>query len=738
MTSEISNVISAEARADSTATTPEKQSDSQTLMALWSTFLRWRNVIVGIVVASMLLGLIVTLLMTPQFTAKARIEISREEKKITNVEGLESQDAGRSLEFYNTQWSLLSARSLAERVARQLRLADNPAFFAAHKVEPKTDSPFFSSNAKVLTQNQRAKVDKQVVDLLLDHINIVPIRGSALVDVGYTSASPQVSAMIADAWARQFMAESMDRRMSSTVDARKFLELRLEDLRNKLESSERELAQFATDHNITMLSRTIGPDGKTQVDRTLLSADLEMLNSALLAATAERISAESRLQTVQKRGISGELIANQSIGRLRERRAELSAQYSKLLADFEPAYPPAVALRKQIGDLDASIAREEDRIFTSIRSDYENAKRKESELQTKVSELKGRYGVQQRDSIQYNIFQREVDTNRQLYDSLLQRYKEIGIAAVSANNISIVDSAIIPDQKSSPRLLVNLAISLLAGLAMAGLVLFGLARIDEKLRDPDKVAGQLGEPALGGIPDSDGPVLESLRDPKSETSEAYFSVYSNLSFSTQHGIPKSIMVTSARPAEGKSTSAVGLSAILGRTGKRVLLIDADMRSPSLVEYFGISSTHGLSNVLAGEDNWSSHCIDTGWPGVTLLPSGPIPPSASELLSGERLKWLISEAAAKFDCIVIDSPPVLELSDAPLILTAVEGAVYVVEAGGLPVRALRASLGRLHASQGHIFGVILTKVLSQNRAFGYGYGYGYGDRFNYGNEEGKDR
>jgi lipocalin/capsular polysaccharide biosynthesis protein len=260
------------------------------LLQYWQVVLRWKWVIAGIVITSLALGLIATLLATPKYTATSRVEISREQKKVTNVEGLESEGAGRDLEFFQTQYSLLQARSLAERVARQLRLSTNKAFFEAHGVNPDDQALFANPSKQVLTASDRQKREKLAVNLLMANVAISPIRGSALVDISYLSASPTLSAQIANIWTEQFIVQSMDRRFASTADARKFLEGRLADLRARLETSERELVNYAEDKGIVALGKSKSADGKTQVERTLVSSDLEALNSALSQATADRIA----------------------------------------------------------------------------------------------------------------------------------------------------------------------------------------------------------------------------------------------------------------------------------------------------------------------------------------------------------------------------------------------------------------------------------------------------------------
>ncbi len=679
------------------------------LLQYWQVALRWKWVIAGIILAAIVFGLVATLLATPQFTATSRIEISREQKNVTNVEGLESQNAGRDLEFYQTQYSLLQARSLAERVVRQLRLSTDDNFFKAHDVNPSESTLFSSKSGQSLNAVERQKREKIAVDLLLKNASISPIRGSALIDIGYTSGSPQLSAKISNTWTEQFILQSMDRRFASTADARQFLEGRLADLRARLETSERDLVNYAATKGIVALGKSKSLDGRTEIERTLVSSDLEALNAALAQATADRVTAESK-SGQRNGGANSESLNNLAIGQLRQRRAEVASEYAKLMVQFEPGYPAAQALAQQLKVLDTSIAREEARVSSSRNSEYAESVARERDLKVQVEALKERMNRQQRDSIQYNIYQREADTNRELYDGLLQRYKEIGVAGVGANNISIVDTAKVPERPSSPNLPLNMALALMIGVGIAAVATFALDQVDEGLRDPGQVNRILQVPLLGSVPDvEEGDALLQLQDAKSALSESYLSIRSNLAFSTDHGVPRAFMVTSTRPAEGKSTTSLALATVLGRTGKKVLLIDADMRSPSMHVFTGQTNQMGLSNFLAGENNWQQLVRLTEVKGLSLLPAGPTPPSAGELLSSDRMLLLIQQLTEHFDHIVVDSPPILGLADAPLLARAVEGCVFVAEAEGVAVRGIKASLGRLHSVHAHVFGVVLTKL-----------------------------
>ena len=686
---------------------------------------RRRWLILSVVVAALATSLILTLMMTPLYTANATIEIQRETMNIVRVEGVEPEASPVDMEFYQTQYGLLQSRALAERVATNLRLADDPAFFQMFGVEQETD---WFENGRIRpgasTREQRVRA---AAGILLDNLSVAPVRLSRLVEISFTSPDPAFSARVVDAWTRHFIETTLERRYQATAYARRFLEQRLEQLRGRLDESERRLVAYAAQQGIVNIPSAVPTTGETGTvtERSIVAEDLSALNRELAVATGDRMRAQSRLQSPE--GAVTEALENQAISGLRQRRAELAAEYSRLMAQFEPAYPPAVALRQQIEQLDRSIAREEARVRSTLRATFNSAAAREAALSQRVERLKGDLLDLRRRSIQYNIFQRDVDTNRQLYDALLQRYKEIGVAGgVGVNNVSVVDPARIPTQPSSPRLILNLLVALIFGLLLGVGVALALDQIDDAISDPSTFTSTFDLPLLGTIPISkDGDPYVALDDRKSEVSEAYMAVQTSLSFSTDHGVPRSLTITSTRPGEGKSTTAFAIARSLARTGRKVLLLDGDMRAPSVHHLIGMQNERGLSNFLAGEDDLASLIHHDAPSAVAVMPAGPQPPSAAELLASDRMNLLLQQLLASFDHVVMDGPPVMGLADAPLLASKTEGTIFVIESHKTKVGQARVAINRLAAANAHLLGAVLTKFQSERAAYGYGYEYGYG-------------
>lgn len=687
-------------------------------------------ILIGAVVAALLIGLLLTLLATPLYTARTTIEIRRETPTLSTVQAAtDGRSSANDQEFYQTQYGLLVAQSLGDRVASDLRLADSPAFLRA--MRSKAADIWFDGNQLRPNAPSRADRIRIIGSTLIGGIDISPERNSRLVNISYTSPDPALSKRVVDAWGAGYIQTTLDRRFETTAYARNFLEKRLAQLRGRIDETERQLVDYASRQGIVNIPgpTSSGPEGGT-TETPLIANDLAVLNAELAKATADRITAQSR--TGRDSSASSEALTNSTIATLRSQRAELSGTYAKLMQQFEPQYGPALALQRQIRSIDKALADEQARIGGSINSNYQSSLARETELKQRVDELKTSFLDLRRRTIQYDILQRDVDTNRQLYAALLQRYKEIGVAGgVGINNISIVDPAEMPGGPSSPSLMKNLAIALLMGLVIGSAIVFLLELMDAGISDPGEVPQVLRVPLLGTIPVSENDVEQSLLDRKSVISEAYFSLQTTLRLSTDHGFPRSIVVTSSRPGEGKSTTSYALARSLSQLGRRVLLVDADMRSPSIHHMTQLSNARGLSNYLSGENDVSTLIQTFGTTNLFVMAAGPQPPSAAELLASDRLGTLLAELNAAFDFVVIDGPPVMGIADAPLVGSRVEGTVFVIEAHATTKGTARVAIGRMQSSHVPILGAVLTKFNMKRAHYGYGYdygyGYGYGDR-----------
>lgn len=691
---------------------------------------RRRWVILSAVVAMLLLGLVLTFLATPRYTATTVIEISRESGQVTAFEGVQRETSVYDQEFYETQYGLLRSRGLAERIATDMRLVDDPAFFAAAGVT--SESPAFALSGGRYSATGRRDRLRVAADILLAGVSIDPARLSRLVEIKFTSPDPEFAAKIANTWAETFIRTNLERKVEATSYGREQLKQQLVEYKQRLDDSQEQLVAYAANQGIINLPAQAGSGETSSQERSIVTDDLAALNSALTQATARRIAAEAR---ASQGGATAASLANPAINSLRQSRAEVSAEYQQLLVRFEPGYPAAQALKSQLDQLDQAIAREEARVSGSITSEFRAAQAEEKALLARVNSLKSAYLDLQRRSIQYNIFQQEVDTNRALYEGLLQRFKEIGVAGgVGVNNVSVVDPANVPQSPSSPNLMLNILLSLIAGLGIGAAIALLLEHLDESIGDPIDVQTRLGLPSLGTAPLTENEAHEVLLDRKSDLVDAYLAVQTNLAFATPHGVPRAFAVTSTRPAEGKSTTSLALATTLARSGKRTILIDGDMRSPSIHQLAGVGHQRGLSNFLAGEDDIASLVFPMPAYELTAMSAGPLPPNAAELLNSNRLTLLIERLLKDYDHVVVDSPPVMGLADAPLIGNHVEGVVFAIESNQIRIGLIKTALARLATARVPVLGSVLTKFNPRKSAYGSSYGYEYG--YGYGRSEGE--
>jgi capsular exopolysaccharide synthesis family protein len=692
------------------------------LLEYWRILWKHKWIIAAAAIIGVAAGLGVTLMTPKVYTASTTIEIDREAASpVGNVGDVAPMErVARDQEFFQTQYGLLKSWSLAARVAQTENFASDPQFLHAMGI-------------------RRAPVRKGggewVAGMLQGGLGVYPVRDSRLVRLTFDSPDPNLSARIANAFAQNFIASNLERRFEASAYARNFLEQRLAELKTKLEEAERQLVAYDTQQQIIQVGEPGG--GKdSPPPQSLAATDLGGINGALIGAKANLAQVAERYRSIEAApGLAApEILADPTVQSLRGERARLQTQYNEQLKIYKPDYPDMVQLKAQMDDIDKQLGIAADTIRRSVRTQYQAAQAQVANLQGQVNNLKGSVLDERNREIQSNILQREVDTTRTLYEGLLQRYKEIGVAGgITTNNISVVDTARPPGGPSQPQPMHNLTVFGAAGLGGGVLLAFLLEAMDQAVRKPVDVETKLGLPVLGSVPLLQKGVqpLEALSDLRSPFSEAYHSIRSNLAFSTNDGAPRVLAITSARPEEGKSTTSFALAQGFARVGLRVLLVDLDLRNPSQHKTIGADNRIGASSLLTGAVRLTSAVQPTDWPNLFLIPSGPLPPSPAELLIGQRLSAFVKEAQEHFDIVILDGPPVMGLADAPLIASVAAGAVLTIEAGRTSRAQARSAIKRLRQGNARIFGAILTKFDSRKQSYGYGYAYAYEYDYQYG-------
>jgi capsular exopolysaccharide synthesis family protein len=696
--------------------------DEINLLEYWQ-ILRDRRWLIAIVAGTILaLTLVLTLLMTPQFRASTTLQIERDSIKVVDVGELTPAESPMDRDFYQTQYELLQSRSLALRVIQDLGLTKQPQFA---RVVTAADEAVAASASRAPAAKAQAE-QHALIEPVLKALTIEPVRNSRLVKINFDSPDPALAARVANAWGNAFIASNLERHLDASSYARKYLEDRLAQLKGRLEDSEKQLVAFATNQQIVSVGE----------DKPSLSAqNLSDLNAALAQAQDARIKAEAEwTQAASGSGLGmPEVVANPLIQKLRENRTVIAAEYQEKLKTFQPDYPDMQRLQGQMDEIDRQVAAEIANIRASVKAQYDAARGQETLLTQRISGLKGDVLDLQSRSIQYNILKREAETNRELYDALLQRYKEIGVAGnVGTNNISVVDSADVPDKRHSPRLPLNLAVGLLLGLFAGVLAAFLQHHLDRRIHSPRMLEALTHRPVLGVVPRlAEGMTpAQASADLRTPFSEAYRSIRTGLQFATAHGLPRTLLITSPSAGEGKSTSATELANNIAQLGRRVLLVDADLRNPSVHKLFKLDNAVGLSNILAGARDIDAAVQGSGQANLSVMTSGPLPPNPPELLAGDALPELLERLRGEYDMVILDGPPVLGLADAPLLAHCAEATVLVVAAELTRGDALRGALQRLLAAHAHVLGTLLVRFdLSKSHGDGYGYGgyayYAYG-------------
>ena len=678
--------------------------------------------IAAIVAAALAVALVATMLQTKRFDAAVSIQINDTTGRVLGSKEDQPDDVNQAAwdvdRFLKTQTDIIASRGMALRVAQKLGLIGNPALYRAQGLAP----PLAGTSPELL------KI--QAAGLLAGNLSVKLPRDSRIVKIIYNSTDPAFSAQIANAYAGEFIQSNLQRKFDSSAYARTFLGEQLTEAKAKLEASELALNAYARSAGIIRTAGGAEGDGKAGGSGSVIGDSLEQLNSAANDATARRIEAEGRWRAVSGGSLlsSSAVLANPTVVALLGQKALVEADLSQDRARHLEDYPTVRAKQAQLDTINRQLQVASNNVRAAVRAEYDAAVSTERQLKAQVSQLKGESMSEQDRSVQYNLLAREVDTNRELYGGLLERFKTLNaIAGVSLSNVSIIDPAEVPRSQSSPNLFKNLLVGLLLGLGLAALIVFFKDQFDDAIRVPEDIEAKLGLPLLGVVPQSreDEPDL-AMRDPKSPVSEAYNSLRGSLLYSTPEGLPQIMLITSAQAAEGKTTTSIATAQGFARMGKSVLLIDADMRRPSLHKRLSLEAERGLSTLLTSHEPLASAVVSGGLPKLSVLVAGPVPPSPTELLSTARIEEILQEAASQYDVVLVDSPPILGLADAPTLSALVDGVIFVVEADRSRRGSLKTALRRLRAMRPIILGAVLTKfdpLKSGNRYSEY-YGYKY--------------
>ncbi|WGZ96191.1 MAG: polysaccharide biosynthesis tyrosine autokinase [Candidatus Thiothrix putei] len=725
------------------------------LRAIWLTLKRHKITILLVFLSVFIINALGALGKTPIYQATITLELRPEEQRVLNF-GVEAQgmaDYMAASLFYQTQYELLRSRTLAEQVIDRMGLesrfaqANAPVIPVAQPFYAETlaavkqtlrswrdallpTTPDEPKNAEVVNNTEsEGETENPAVSRFMGSRKIEPVEESQVVTVTYDDADPKLAAAIANGIADTYINMSLERRTASTRHAEKFLQEQLVQAKSKLETAETELVQYAEKKAIYNL-------GDKQ---PLIAQQLNSANEALMEARKERIAAESAYQQAQLSSVQTKAQTNPALDALKQSLTKLQVEYQEKSGIYDDGYPVMQELRNQMTLLENNIQQEiqsETQVAsTTLKANYLAAKQKEDQLQADVKQYKVDLLSNQNSGIGYNTLQREVEISRGLYEALLQRVKEVSVAGLATtSNVAVVDSALIPSSPYKPDTRKDLLSGALLGLVLGIAVAFLWEYLDDRVKVFEELERHVGNvPLLGILPalhrkqlDGHNYALLTQQKPASAVAEASRSLCTNLMLATRSGMPRLLNITSTEAAEGKTATAINLATAFAQTGKRVLLIDADLRKPTIHKHLKIANIKGFSHYLIGQENLQSLIQPCLLDGVEVITAGPPAPNPVELLHSLRMAELRAFAyapACPFDVIILDSPPVLGLADALIIGHNTQATLMVVATKQVRMRNLKTAINRLNQAQANVIGITMSKNPQDSHD---SYHYHYGD------------
>lgn len=662
---------------------------------------RRKWLVIATTLLTLLAVLLVTLMIKPVYRASSTIQIERNAKQIVNGAMFDSIESRSDKDFHETQRELIQSKSLARRVINQLGLDTKDTSFGVIS----SIKQALGMSTPDLSSSDRTEA------LFLENLTVQPISNSQLVMINYDSTDPKLAADISNAISRTFVRMNLEKRFDTASYSKEFLTENIQQVRQTLEKSERALNEYAREFGIIQ-----DVDGESTS-----TYSLKKLSEELVGTERERIEAEALYAQAKSAGIDDpQVIASLSSDpALQSKGIELNS----LIADRNREIQRSASgnnrtirnLTAKIDSLRSELSSQAASTLKALESAATAAARKQEMLNAQLDRLKSATLETQGDSIKYNTLKREVESNQVLYTELLQQLKQVNVAGgVGTNNISIIDKAGVPYEKHKPRLRNNLAFGMLLGLMMGMGAAFLREFMDDSLKNSDEVERITGLPVLGLLPNiknqsSDQLALLGHLEPRSPLAEAIRSLRTSLKFSTRYGAPRVTFITSSSPAEGKSTIALNLATAYAQVGSKVLLIDADLRNPSLHQRLKLDNLEGLTNYLAGAGNAAQISRPCLIKQLRVITSGPIPPDPVELLSGKRMQDLLEISMDEFDYIIIDGPPVIGLADALVLSNLADATILTIQAGKTRKASLLAALKRMERTSGNIIGTLLSRV-----------------------------
>ncbi len=761
-----SQVLSEEKYAGGYGYYPSDKEDTLDFRTIWRFFIGYKWSILFITLATLMLSLIISLSLTPTYRAVGTIEIQPESEYGDKINEQKGQVTDKS--FYETQYEFLRSKALAARVIDKLGIR-NENMKDPDQIED-SNKPLFSDLIKDSklwlfdlkqslgfdigtifsfpeTKTNLGKIPQET--LFLEHLKVIPLKNARIVTIQYEHNDPEMASKIVNTLANEFIVMNRERHSESMSDAQKFFKKKLATTKMELDKKEKELTAYAKKYSLL----TTG-NNETLVEKRLLE-----LNLAVTLAENKRIEMESRYKT-NSIGVGNSTINpslyNGVMGKLKSKKHKKQAEYDTLLLglknhadiDVTMAQELLQQTRREINALQKRIDAEQRKINQAVRTEkninhealkkaFFAADRKLKNLRKELEAQKKKSFVLQDKKIGYNALKRKVEIKRQSYNELLRGAQKVKIMSEGGkNNISILDKADIPYRQFKPDLTINLSLGVIVGLFLGFFVSFLRNMFNDTVRSSEEIEKLSKLPVLGSIPKMKTRTAKTQArltydKPKSAIAEACRSLRTTLLFSTD-GDPKVLLITSPMPNEGKTTTAINLASAFVQAGKKVLLIDADLRKPSLHNRLKLDNSMGLATCLAGKYDIDDAIQPKVLGDLSVLTAGEVRNNPVGLFSSEKMENLLKELSLTYDNIILDAPPVMGLADSLLLAHISSATLMVVSHGQTNGKELITTCNKIRQARGSLIGCIYTKVGTYDDDCSHDiYAYGNRNQKNYG-------
>ncbi|MCC7431087.1 polysaccharide biosynthesis tyrosine autokinase [bacterium] len=663
-------------------------------LRLWYALRRRYWIFISVFFVIMLSTLVHTLQQTPVFQATTTLIIEPNIPKVVEFDNLSSMNYAFLKEFYETQFNIIRSRKVIRQTLEILGLYD------LEKDKEGTDQ----------------------VEEFLANVSVDPLKNTNLVKISVDNPDAEQAAKEANTLARVYIQYNLEDRKTASKDAFTWLSEQISILKSKVEKSEYELLKYKQDEDIISIEER----------QSLIEKRMDERNESYNKALAQRTELETMLGEIRDLMTKPEILnslpkifENSLTQELKLSHSNLQGQLAELSTKYKAKHPKILSLQSQIANIESRLVSEIEKVSRGIEIEIRISKANEKIIGQTLDSLKQESLHLSQQAIQYSVLKREAESNKNMYDVLLYRMKETDITGnINANNVRVVDEAIVPKEPYKPKKKQTMVLAILVGTALGLLLVILLDYLDNTIKTEEDVNLYLKETIIGVIPKEKNDLVVGFEG--SESMNRYYrEMKTNLSFYRQEHVLNTLLVTSSIKGEGKTTSVIFLGKAFAQSGMKVLLIDTDMFYPRLSKRLKIDSKIGLSDVFLHNTSVQEIIAETPFENLFIIPAGLIPPSPSELIGSDKLKKLIETVKDDFDIVIIDSPPVTATFEVAALGSFVDGILVAVKANGASLPIIKRSLSELKSLKGNILGTILTSINPIDRHGYYYYGYYYG-------------